>query len=148
MTMRYANYITRAMVRAEPKTLFVFGDNMARIGFGGQAKEMRGEINTVGIPTKWKPSHAESSYLRDDDFERVRPEIDAAFVRLTLHLVIGGDIVWPTAGIGTGLAELPERAPLIWNYIEAERIGLEKLAAEMSLPSQQESAGPASSQPR
>lgn len=134
MTLRYANYITRAMVRLEPKTLFVFGDNMQRAGNGGQAKAMRGEDNTVGIPTKWRPSSTENSFFSDDDFDRVRPEIDAAFVRLALQLHIGGDIVWPTDGIGTGRAELPKRAPLIWNYIEAERLSLEKLAAELSQP--------------
>lgn len=29
--------------------LYVFGDNMVRRGFGGQAREMRGEPNAVGI---------------------------------------------------------------------------------------------------
>lgn len=136
MTLRYANYITRAMVRLEPKTLFVFGDNMQRAGRAqgaGQAQAMRGETNTVGIPTKWRPSMNEGSFFCDDDFDRVRPEIDAAFVRLALQLHLGGDIVWPADGIGTGRAELPKRAPLIWNYIEAERLSLEKLAAELSL---------------
>jgi hypothetical protein len=45
-------HITREMVRADPSTVFVFGDNMARNGLAGQAKEMRGEPNAIGVPTK------------------------------------------------------------------------------------------------
>lgn len=41
--IEYRDHITRAMLRAEPEKLFVFGDNFVRTGFGGQAKEMRGE---------------------------------------------------------------------------------------------------------
>lgn len=129
------------MVRAEPGTLFVFGDNMHHAGLGGQAKEMRGERNTVGIPTKWRPSTKEGSFFADDDLDRVRAEIDEAFGRLIMHIATGGGVVWPIDGIGTGLAELPKRAPLIWEYIETGRKALEKLAAGSSLPPPQESTG-------
>ena len=38
--------------RANPRAIYVFGDNLLRKGLGGQAKEMRGEPNTLGIVSK------------------------------------------------------------------------------------------------
>ncbi len=52
MTLLYIKKYTRAYIRAHPDWLFVFGDNMMRRGFGGQAAEARGEPNAIGIATK------------------------------------------------------------------------------------------------
>lgn len=121
MKLTYRKRITRAMLRAEPDTLFVFGDNMARTGYGGQAMEMRGEPNAVGIPTKWSPGMSPVDFFTDRDFDQARVAIDDAFHLLRRH---SGSIVWPEDGIGTGLAELPQRAPKIWAHIEAGRVAL------------------------
>ncbi len=120
-------HITREMLRAEPDTLFVFGDNMARRGLGGQAREMRGEPNAVGIPTKHRPAMDDHAFLADEDLPFVRPVIMKAFARLQEHALAGGKIVWPADGIGTGMAELPKRAPLIWKQIEEFRQILEEI---------------------
>ncbi len=108
---------TRAMIQRNPDVLFVFGDNLARRGFGGQAAEARGEPNSVGIVTKMSPSR----YLSDDNWLDVRDPIVEAFNRLRNHLVNGGTVVWPQDGVGTGLAELPTRAPLLDLAIEGCR---------------------------
>lgn len=55
MPVKYLAWITRDMLRKEPEARFVFGDNAYRKGFGGQAKEMRGEPNALGVATKWYP---------------------------------------------------------------------------------------------
>lgn len=104
----------REMIRANPQVLFVFGDNLARVGLGGQAKEARGEMNAIGIPTKISPSE----YMVDEDYEAVKEPIVQAFVTLAQHLQHGYDVVWPFDGIGTGLARLPETAPGIFEGIE------------------------------
>lgn len=129
MTFRTEKFITRAMLRAAPETLFAFGDNMFRAGNGGQAKEMRGEPNAVGIPTKWNPGTGISAYFddRENDLARCREEIDDAFGRLFMHLANGGDVVWPEDGIGTGLAQLATRAPSILAYIENGRAALARV---------------------
>ena len=62
-TITFQERITRADLRANPDTLYVFGDNMRRRGMGGQAAEMRGEPNAVGIPTKWRPSRTEWDFF-------------------------------------------------------------------------------------
>jgi hypothetical protein len=119
-----AQYITRDQLRALPDTLFVFGDNMRERGLGGQAREMRGEPNAVGIPTKWAPSNAAIGFFCDSDLPACKGLIDQRFTKLRGHLSKGGEVVWPEAGIGTGLADLKSRAPRIWEYIEIQRAEL------------------------
>lgn len=120
--------ITRAMVQADRNTVFVFGDNMARKGLGGQAREMRGEPNAIGVPTKWRPSRDEAAYFTDDDSSarlfQVREAIDGAFRAMQDALSAGRNVVIPTDGLGTGLADLPRRAPTIHRAIEARIKGL------------------------
>lgn len=119
----YRTWITREMLREEPDTLFVFGDNMARTGMGGQAAEMRGEPNAVGIPTKWRPSMQPEAFFSDRDLVAWHEATRGDLTRLVDHV---GKIVWPKSGIGTGRAKLKGRAPLIWEFIENIRKGLER----------------------
>lgn len=120
--IEYRKWITRQMLRDEPEKLFVFGDNMIRVGYGGQAREMRREPNAVGIPTKWSPGMNPEDFFTDEDFTGdVKDTIEKEVARL---IAFQGTIVWPSDGIGTGLAELPTRAPKIWNYLEKIRMML------------------------
>ena len=120
--IEYRDHITRAMLQAETDVLFVFGDNLVRKGLGGQAKEMRGEDNAIGIPTKRFPNMTEEAFLEEWDFADWAKE--SAF-NICLLLSHEGKIVWPSAGIGTGLAQLQQRAPSIWRAIERLRLALE-----------------------
>lgn len=113
-----AKRYVRSDIQRRPDMLFVFGDNMTTLGRGGQAKECRGEPNAVGIPTKWYPDMTEASFFCDDDLPKVAFRIKAAFRQLDAHLASGRDVVWPADGIGTGLAQLTQRAPAIAAYIE------------------------------
>ena len=131
--IEYRKHITRQMLRDEPEKLFVFGDNLERRGFGGQAREMRGEPNAVGIPTKRSPWMTEDAFFTNDDFYVARTEVDKAMAKLAAHLLAGGTVVWPVDGIGTGLADLERRAPKIWVHIEDARKGLEEIVARPPL---------------
>lgn len=113
----------RSEVAADSRRLYAFGDNLARRGRAGQAT-IRGLPNAVGICTKHYPSMDREAFFTDDDAAYVRPHLEAAFARLRQHLLAGGDVVWPADGIGTGLAQLPRRAPQIYRYItqEADRL--------------------------
>ncbi|MEY9178185.1 hypothetical protein [Bradyrhizobium elkanii] len=109
-------WITRADLKNNPDTIFVFGDNVERRGYGGQAAQMRGEPNAIGVATKWRPSMAPDAFFDDSiechvevmrDLEKVQKALDA-----------GKLVVIPQDGIGTGLARLQSTAPKIHWFIE------------------------------
>lgn len=110
MTIEFQKHYTRADLQANPNVLYVFGDNLARVGLGGQAAEARGEPNAVGLPTKVSPSE----FLTDKHGEVLLTIINKDIRKLLKHVQNGGKIVWPFDGIGTGLADLKNRAPMIY----------------------------------
>lgn len=95
----------------------MFGDNLAGWGKGGQAV-IRDEPNAVGIPTKHRPSWDEDAFFTDADLDRFRAAAARPFCRLRDHLHAGGTVIWPSDGIGTGRAQLEERAPRIWACLQ------------------------------
>jgi hypothetical protein len=107
------DHITRADVRADKDKIFLFGDNLTGKGYGGQAKEMRGEENAVGIPTKKFPNNNPSAFFNDKELAANKKAIDKAFSRIPT----GKIIVMPRAGLGTGLAQLSEKAPRTFAYL-------------------------------
>jgi hypothetical protein len=125
--IRREQRITRPMLRAEANTLWVFGDTLVQLGLGGQAREMRGEPNAVGIPTKRLPSRSFEAYLTDDDIHVFREAIKQPVRRLANHLQAGGMVVWPAAGISPVRADLQNRAPQIWEILERAQKKLEAL---------------------
>lgn len=110
--------IYRRDLQNNPDVLYLFGDNNAREGFGGQAAEMRGEPNACGVRTKWRPDMLPNSFLSDEIFERARNMIDADLDRAVSWLRQGRIVVVPSDGLGTGLSELPKRAPRIAKYLD------------------------------
>lgn len=106
-------WIERADLQDNPDVVFLFGDNVQRKGMGGQAAAMRGESNAIGIATKWAPDNRVTSFFSDVDFERIAPIITEDFLKAFDARSRGLLIVVPTDGLGTGLSQLPERAPLI-----------------------------------
>jgi DNA polymerase elongation subunit (family B) len=111
--------ITRDYVKNNPDMVFIFGDNDERDGMGGQAGEMRGERNAIGIPTKKKPSTTEDSYYTDSEFELNKKKINYSVNLILAQINNGKTIVLPSSGIGTGLAQLKERAPKTFSFLEA-----------------------------
>ena len=106
----FVKRITRDMLRAEPEARFVFGDNVARKGMGGQAKEMRGEPNAIGVVTKWGPSMVPGVFFSDDDHDATE-HVGSDLLDVAHALSVGRTVYFPADGIGTGLSELPKRAP-------------------------------------
>ena len=118
-TLIYKKHISkRDVLERFPNTLFLFGDNMRRQGYGGQAGAMRDHPNCFGVPTKWAPDTQKTSYFKDEDFGFVEDTIRFPFTIAYSFLMIGKTVVVPTDGLGTGLAELPTRAPKIFAFIE------------------------------
>lgn len=129
MPLLYIKRYTRKMIQAHPDWLFVFGDNLARTGYGGQAKEARDEPNAVGVATKRKPTMNADAFLCDGDYEEWSAANNPAIGRLWRHGVEGGGvIVWPLDGIGTDLARLKQSAPALCDCLEDWRLRLEEEA--------------------
>lgn len=114
MSVRYIQWITRDMLRAEPKARFVFGDNMVRIGLGGQAAAMRGEPNAIGVATLYAPG----DYYRADD-PAALAAVATDLAKVAAALAEGRTVFVPLDGLGTGLAHLPENAPALHRLIVA-----------------------------
>ena len=119
MKIIYMDKITRKYVRDHPQYLFLFGDNLMGQGYGGQAKEMRNESNAHGIPTKIKPTMEEDAFFSDDMFDEISKFYDDIFTINQAGFNCGEyeAVVIPSAGLGTGLAELNKRAPKIYKYL-------------------------------
>jgi len=124
----FQKFIYRADLRANPNILYLFGDNLERRGLGGQAKEMRGEDNAIGVATKKAPGMAETDFFADDAFDSNAESIRLDLRRARNHLTNGGLVVIPLDGLGTGLSELPTRAPKTNASLEAQLASLAQVA--------------------
>lgn len=115
--VEFQEWITRSDLSSNPHKLYVFGDNLARVGLGGQAKEMRGERNSHGIATKRSPYMDDFAFFSDqpDEISQVMSDVSTLLLRTLMNKQI---IVWPANGIGTGLARLEEHSPIIYKLIK------------------------------
>lgn len=123
-------WITRADLKASPDTLFLFGDNDARRGYGGQAREMRDEPNAIGVRTKWVPVMSQYAFFDDRQFDVVSKMIDEDLEPAREHLRQGGRLVVPEDGLGTGLSQLPERAPVTNAFLCTRLAELETIRSD------------------
>lgn len=119
MAVTKQKFIVRDDLRDNRDKIYLFGDNLVGFGLKGQAAEMRGEPNAVGIPTKKYPSMRKDAFFCDGDFEQLKPRLDKIFESLK-----NKNIVIPEDGLGTGLAKLDKTAPKIFNYIQEQIKGL------------------------
>lgn len=108
---------TPELLQKHYDSIWVFGDNISRIGSGGQAI-IRDEPNTFGLVTKRNPDHKPGSYMTGtpEDYEAVASDLD----RLHQLISTGASIVFPSSGLGTGLARLQTTAPDLLAYIDSE----------------------------
>lgn len=106
------------LVRKYPRRLYVFGDNFVREGRKGQAC-IRFEPNAIGVRTKYLPSMAPNSFFSDREYAMLRVALDEDFVPIYKHLENKQTVVFPADGLGTGLAQLNEKAPTVFSYLES-----------------------------
>jgi hypothetical protein len=114
MPLLFQKHVHREDLKANPSVFYVFGDNEARKGYGGQAFEMRGEPNSIGIPTKKTPF----TFWSDRDLEDNCRTLDEHFRKLHVILQGGATVVFPLMGIGTGLSNMKEECPITWLHLQ------------------------------
>lgn len=117
MTVLFQKRIYRDDLKDNPNTLYLFGDNLEGVGMGGQAREMRGELNAVGIPTKNKPTMEDDAFFTDDKAMDYFAIWAVKIEPVVLHLVKSGTVVIPKDGLGTGYSEMPERCPTAYMHL-------------------------------
>lgn len=108
---------TAELLRKYPDIIWVFGDNLSRIGLGGQAI-IRNEPNAIGLVSKRTPDHSPTAYMTGTptDYDAVNADL----LRIEELALSGKQLVFPAAGIGTGLARLQTTAPDLLAYIDSE----------------------------
>lgn len=104
--------------KAHRDWLFVFGDNDQGHGEGGQAI-IRRAPNAFGIPTKRTPDTNSRAYYSDRNYDEHINQIGRRFDQLeqTIEENRYRAVVFSSAGLGTGLADLPRKAPKVYNYL-------------------------------
>ena len=122
--VKFQKFISREDLIANRNSVYVFGDNILRCGFGGQAREMRHEPNAVGIPTKWRPSMTDDAFFNDSDYDKVVAILSKDFDSIKDAIECGKNVVFPADSLGTGLSQLQTRSPKIFKYVEDNIIAL------------------------
>ena len=103
------------LMEANPHVLFVFGDNLTRKGKGGQACVREAE-NAVGIATKLLPAMTEDSFFESEEQAIDTITYDLAFA-LEMSKRRNKPLVFPSTGLGNGLAKLDTMYPEAYEYL-------------------------------
>lgn len=126
-------FYSRELVQSNPHKIYVFGDNTHRKGNGGQAV-IRGLLNTFGIATKLKPSQEPNSYFSDARFNTYLDIIKTDIEGLKFLRDKGKTIVFPEGGLGTGLSDMPNQCPVLFdtmNRILLEEFGFDNTSGRL-----------------
>ncbi|HDZ53353.1 hypothetical protein LCGC14_0042900 [marine sediment metagenome] len=133
MPMRlYHGYYSPQACRDEPEATFIYGDNFQRYGRGKYAGQaiIRDMPNALGLAVKHEPKRDHRSYLSNDDIQVFINELHRVHEVIAPRLRAGGTVYWPADGLGTGLAEMPKRAPLLYKKLCAYSSGLFRLKGD------------------
>ena len=106
--------------RANPRSIYIFGDNLLRVGEAGQAS-IRSCNNAIGIATKKKPSMLDSSFFSDKEYDKLEPFLKKEMDKI-VDIMFSGNVdtlVFPKDGLGTGLSKLPQMAPKVFLALSA-----------------------------
>ena len=97
-----------------PMSIYVFGDNVQRVGNGGQA-QIRHRTNSIGVATKRAPLMDDKAFYNDSfgDLKSLINDIDQLYSIHNSNTYDHMNLIFPKDGLGTGLSELPKRAPMI-----------------------------------
>jgi len=92
--------VTEQWLKEHPDHIFVFGDNLLRIGNGGAAK-LRHLPNTYGFITKKAPSYRDEDFYKPKEFEEVFLN---ELIKLQMLISLTPDKTYLISKIGAGLA--------------------------------------------
>jgi hypothetical protein len=114
---QYVNFIvTKEFLDNNPNAIFVFGDNLRRVGYGGAAA-LRDHPQTYGFITKRSPDNMDDSFYRPDNY---RFDFNVYILELRLFIEKNNDKIFYISQLGGGLANRYK----IWEQVI--KPGLEK----------------------
>jgi len=98
---KYENFIvTKEFLDKNPYAVFIFGDNLRRVGYGGAAV-LRDHPQTYGFITKKSPDNMDDSFYRPDTYIT---DFLAYAVELQLFIEKNKDKTFYISQLGGGLA--------------------------------------------
>lgn len=114
MKVRFVEHYTIQLVKSHPDEIFVFGDNMEKWGKKLGQAIIRPMPNAFGVPTKRAPARYAKAYFsdQDDEIAAIRAALGKLYILGRKHT-----LVFPVGGLGTGLAEMEQRSPKAWRYM-------------------------------
>ena len=114
--------------------VWVFGDNMKRMGLGGQAC-IRHCGHTIGLRTKNSPSTSSvSDFFSDAFMAKNKKVINEDIGKIFSAWKSGKNIVLSANGYGNGLAEMDRRATFSWLYLVHRLAAFERYVLDLPLP--------------
>jgi hypothetical protein len=98
---KYENFIvTKDFLNENPNAIFVFGDNLRRVGYGGAAA-LRDHPQTYGFITKRNPDNREESFYRPESYAS---DFLVYALELQLYIEKNMDKTFYISQLGGGLA--------------------------------------------
>ncbi|WP_037500648.1 hypothetical protein [Sphingomonas jaspsi] len=123
MLVSFDGHYSADLCRGNPLHVFLFGDNLMRRGFGGQAI-IRCEPNAFGVPTKREPDNRLESFFEDGNARDQQALVTAILMVKAMARTM--DVVVPVLpgtdepSLGCGLANLPNNAPNLYQLIVSQ----------------------------
>ncbi len=122
--------VTRDRVRAGKLFLFAFDDDESRLTESGLAAQCRGELNTVGVRTRYSPGNDPSCVWTDADLLRHQQLLDDDFAILISWVEAGDPVFLPKAGLGNLAPRLVDTAPRTSLFLQKKVKELRASAAQ------------------
>jgi hypothetical protein len=97
---KYENFIvTKKFLDENPNAVFIFGDNLRRLGYGGAAA-LRDHPQTYGFITKRNPDNMDESFYRPESY---RFDFNVYVLELRLFIEKNNDKIFYVSQLGGGL---------------------------------------------
>lgn len=122
----------RSDIRAHPDMFFIYSGDEEETHMDGQAC-IRGEPNTMSIPSKKCGGDEKWTYYSDDELEenmiRIKKAVDNIVATIICSRNLWSGAVLPEIGIGNNIndGDLPKRAPKTYTFMISEVHRLIKL---------------------
>jgi len=118
METMVSKFFSIEQCRINFETLFIFGDNLLRVGEAGQAV-IRQQTNAIGLATKKEPGMKPEDFFNDEEYMENCKVIEEEIAKIKIYAE-GKNFkayCFPFQGLGTGLSSMQTRCPKTFCYL-------------------------------